>query len=58
MDQTLKKCEKPNSKHDFGPFGQNLSRQIVSAGFTPTGNQTLLQAIIQCNYKGKLMNQT
>ena len=28
------------------------------ANFTSSNNYTLFQAIIQCNYKGKLMNQT
>ena len=57
MVQALKN-KKTNFVSDFGLFSQNLGHQFFFAGFTSTCNLTLFQAIIQCNYKGKLMNQT
>ena len=58
MDQTLKNDKTPNFEPDFGPFGTNLGHHFFFfAGFTSTSSYTLFQVIIQCNYKGKLMNQ-
>ena len=54
MDQTLKNDKKPNLGPDFGP---NQGHQFFFAGFTSTSNLILFQAIIQCNYKGKVITK-
>ena len=42
-------AKNPSFRPDFGPYGLNLEPKIFFADFTTAG--TLLQAIIECNFK-------
>ena len=59
MKQTWENNKKTNFGADFGPFLAEIwSPKFFFVGFISTWCYTLLQAIIVCNLKENLMNQT
>ena len=63
MNKTIENGKKPNSGSNFGLFCTNVpppppkKKKKFFMGFTYTRCQTLLQAIIIFNFKGKLRSK-